>query len=156
MKRSILLGILTLLLLALPAGALADEALSPEALEIANSLNCPVCEGQSVRDSGSQLAQEMRQVIQQKVEAGESRQQILDYFVQRYGVGILREPPKRGFTSTLWIGPIVGLLAGALILGTFVLQRRRVRSRAPAEVAPDPGDAPDLRPYEERFLRELE
>ena len=92
MKRKILLLLLVLVVALIPAAALAVETFSPQTLEIANSLNCPICEGESVRDSHSQLAQQMRQVIQEKVDAGESREQILNYFVDRYVVGILRDP----------------------------------------------------------------
>ncbi len=101
----------------------AEEALSPEALEIANQLNCPVCQGQSVRDSNSELARQMRQLIQQKLEAGESREDILQYFVDRYGVSVLREPPRQGYFWILWWGPLVGLVGGTLLLVLYLRRR---------------------------------
>lgn len=157
MRRNLVLCVVAILLALVPAVALAEETLSPEALEIANSLNCPVCEGQSVRDSNSQLARQMREIIQEKLDAGESRDEILSFFADRYGVGILREPPKSGFVLTLWWGPVVGLVLGAVILGTFVLQRQR-RRRVGAEHRPAAasGDDAGLVVYEERVLRELE
>lgn len=165
MKRSVqacitialLLGASLSLLAA--GGVLADEQLSPEALSIANSLNCPVCEGLSVRDSQSQLSGQMRQEIQKRLDEGQTRQQIINYFVSRYGVGILRSPPKHGFTQTLWWGPVVGLVVGLVILGTF-LGRRLIRSdfgrgRSVPESAASATDD-ELSVYEERMRQELE
>jgi cytochrome c-type biogenesis protein CcmH len=126
-KRSlfaIALSLSLLLLIGGTAGA-ADEALSAEALSIANSLNCPVCTGESVRDSSSQLAHDMRELIQQKLDQGMTRQQIMDYFVGAYGVTILRQPPKHGFSLALWWIPVVAVVAGAGILLGFLTQRRR-------------------------------
>jgi cytochrome c-type biogenesis protein CcmH len=157
-KRKILLLIVLILsVLLVPGTTLAEETYSPQALEIANSLNCPICEGQSVRDSNSQLARQMRQVIQEKVAAGESRQEVLDYFVQRYGIGVLRDPPKSGFILTLWWMPLIGLAVGALVLGTFLVQRRvRMASTGDAPSAEGATSDPDLERYEERFLQDLE
>ena len=159
MKRKILLLLLVLVVALIPAAALAVETFSPQTLEIANSLNCPICEGESVRDSHSQLAQQMRQVIQEKVDAGESREQILNYFVDRYDVGILRDPPKSGFVLTLWWVPVGVLVIGVLLLGTFLFQNRG-GSKPPAAGTGDStsgslGD-PQLQRYEDRFLTDLE
>lgn len=157
MRRSILLAVLTVVLaLALvPGVTLADQTLSPEALDIANSLNCPVCEGLSVRDSTSQLSGEMRQLIQTKLDQGESRQQIMDYFVHSYGVGILRQPPKQGIMGVLWLGPVVGLLVGVVLLTAFFLQRRGREATADGAAGP-PMDPEELRRYEERLMRDLD
>ncbi len=140
-----LLLALTILALALPLAAAAEEALSPEALEIANELNCPVCQGQSVRDSNSQLARQMRQVIQQKLDAGESPEAIKAYFVQRYGIEILREPPREGFIWALWWGPVIGLALGGAVLFAYL---RRVSSQPPSEEI----DSEVLQRVEERLL----
>jgi len=108
------------LVVVLPSSAAAEEALSPEALSIANELSCPVCEGQSVRDSNSELARQMRQVIQRKLDRGESAEAIKAYFVERYGVAILREPPREGLALVLWWGPFVGLAVGGLVLVAYL------------------------------------
>jgi cytochrome c-type biogenesis protein CcmH len=163
-KHKLLLkaGIILVILIAFPAGVMAEEALSPEALKIANGLNCPVCEGQSVRDSNSQLARDMRRTVQEKLDEGYTEQEVYDYFVDRYGVGILREPPKSGFFMTLWWAPVIGLAIGALALGTFVTQRRRGgRTTQGAHVsggqnATDDDYDEDLSEYEERFLQDLD
>jgi cytochrome c-type biogenesis protein CcmH len=144
-----------LLAFVLPVAVGAKEALSPEALEIANRLNCPVCEGQSVRDSNSQLARDMRATIQDKLNEGHTREEILDYFVDRYGVGILREPPKSGFFLTLWWAPVIGLAIGVLVLGTFVAQRRRKPGAERSGTAKSEDDD-DLSRYEAQVLKALE
>ena len=128
MKRSLLAIVVSLSVLLLLSGvaSAADEPLSPEALSIANALNCPVCTGESVRDSSSQLAHDIRELIQHQLDQGMTRQQIMDYFVNAYGITILRQPPKHGFSLALWWIPIAALLAGAAILLGFLTQRRRL------------------------------
>lgn len=162
MRRSLLsLAIIVITFGLLPLGVSAEQALSPEALEIANSLNCPVCEGQSIRDSNSQLARDMRRTIQDMLDEGYTEEEIEDYFVDRYGVGILRDPPKDGFFMTLWWAPVVGLAIGALVLGTFVTQRRTRSSGEGTDEAGSTGSGAeerddDLSRYEERVLRDLD
>jgi cytochrome c-type biogenesis protein CcmH len=118
------------------APAVAEDVYSPETLEIARDLQCPVCGGQSVADSNAELARQMRAIIEQKVQAGESPEQIRAYFVERYGPGILSDPPKSGFTLTLWWVPLLAVAAGALILALFVRERTRIR-RPPTPSAAD-------------------
>lgn len=159
-RVALLLSLLALgLMLVAPALVAAEETVSPETLDIANSLNCPVCQGLSVRDSNAQLAQDMRQTIQQRLDEGWTRQQIMDYFVDSYGVGILRNPPKSGFTQVLWWGPVIGLAAGVLVLGTWFVQRRgRTPAASGASATSGASDFADddLRQYEERLQREIE
>ncbi len=154
MKRSLLAivaALILLLLLPTIVGASGDEPLSPEALAIANSLNCPVCQGESVRDSNAQLAHDIRQLIQQKLDQGESHQQIMDYFVSRYGITILRQPPKHGFSLALWWIPVGAILIGALILLGFVTQRNRLVPGGPnGAVSTEAVDDADLALFEER------
>ena len=153
---------MTCLVLLIPAGVLAEreEPLSPQALKIANDLNCPVCEGQSVRDSNSQLARDMRRTVQERLDDGYTEEEVYDYFVDRYGVGILREPPKSGFFMTLWWAPVIGIAIGALVLGTFIAQRKKPvqattePSAGSASDEHDPDD--DLSEYEQKILRDLD
>jgi cytochrome c-type biogenesis protein CcmH len=146
----LVLGLLLLLGLSpLPASADAtDEAVR----RVAVQLQCPVCEGETVWDSGSKLAADMRGVIRAKQAASESDQQILDEFVGSYGDGILTEPPKRGISLGVWIGPLIGVAGGALILALVVRQWRAAPARAPAPAAaPDPAVADELRRFREGF-----
>ena len=83
---------------------------------VALQLQCPVCEGQNVADSPSGLAKDMRDLIRTRLTAGASDKQILDEFVASYGDGILTEPPKRGISLGVWIGPGLGLIFGVVLL----------------------------------------
>ena len=117
-RAKALLVSLALLVALVPLVAHAD-ATDDAVRRIASQLMCPVCEGQTVEDSASGLARDMRTLIRQRVEAGESDQQILDEFVASYGDGILTEPPKRGISLGVWLGPVAGVALGAVILSTL-------------------------------------
>ena len=127
--KSVLSALVLVLMLALPLVAHAD-ALDDGVRRIALQLQCPVCEGETVNDSPSGLAADMRSVIRTKLIAGESDQQILDEFVASYGDGILTEPPKRGISLGVWVGPLIGVAFGAVIV--VVLLRTWRRPAAPA------------------------
>lgn len=138
---SVMLLLFVLSLLAVPSVA-AQDVYSEKTLEIARKLQCPVCAGQSVADSGSQLAAQMRDIIEQKVQAGESEDEILDFFVARYGESILTEPPKSGFSLGLWWMPVVVVLFGATVVTLFVRERTR-RGASTVAVRPSTNNAAD-------------
>jgi cytochrome c-type biogenesis protein CcmH len=107
--------VLAVLFAALAPIAHADQ-LDDETRRIGKQLQCPVCSGAAVADSPSELAGQMRNVIRAKLEAGESDEQIIAYFVERYGDSVLIEPPRRGIGLAVWIAPIGMLAIGALLL----------------------------------------
>ena len=119
--------IAVLAMTAIPLVAHAD-ALDDGVRRIALQLQCPVCEGETVADSPSGLAADMRSVIRTKLIAGEPDQQILDEFVASYGDGILTEPPKRGISLGVWIGPLVGVALGAALVVMLLRTWRRPSS----------------------------
>jgi cytochrome c-type biogenesis protein CcmH len=131
--RAVWLGALLAIAL-LPAVVRAD-ALDDGVRRIALQLQCPVCQGETVADSPSGLAADMRSVIRTKLAAGESDQQILDEFVGSYGDSILTEPPKRGISLGVWVGPVIALLLGAGLLVLLLRAWRRPGSVDP-NVAP--------------------
>lgn len=130
------------------AGAQTDEAVR----RVARQLQCPVCEGQSVAESNAGLAQDMRAVIQTKLDSGETDQQILDSFVAAYGDGILSEPPKRGAGLGVWLAPAAVLTLGTALLAWRARSWTRGTQRAAVHTddsQPDPGVADELRHFRE-------
>jgi cytochrome c-type biogenesis protein CcmH len=139
--------------LVLPALAHAD-ALDDGVRRIGLQLQCPVCEGETVADSPSGLATDMRSVIRAKLSTGESDTQILEEFVASYGDGILTEPPKRGISLGVWIAPIVGLALGAVVLGLLLRTwRRPVASRPSAAAGVDAAVVSEFREFREELGR---
>lgn len=100
--------------------------------EIALDLRCPVCQNISVADSASQLATQMRSVIRQKLQAGEPRESIIQYFVERYGEEVRLDPPREGFTLLVWIGAAAGVAGGAFVL---ISRLRRALPASKGQVA---------------------
>lgn len=122
------------LLLALGMGVWAQGApppdLSPEVFRIARELRCPVCQGESTAESNAGVAVEMRRIIAEMLAEGRTREEILAFFVERYGEWVLYEPPRRGITLWVWILPFLGMgLLGLALLGYF-----RPRRALPPEV----------------------
>jgi cytochrome c-type biogenesis protein CcmH len=116
---------LIVITVALPTVAATDVGTVYERMSrIADKLDCPVCQGQSVKESNSQLAQQMRHIIDEKIAAGASDEDIWDFFAERYGQGVLRDPPKEGFALGLWIGPIVASAIGVLAVSLVLMQNR--------------------------------
>jgi cytochrome c-type biogenesis protein CcmH len=139
----------------LPAIGHADP-LDDGVRRVALQLQCPVCEGETAADSPSGLAKDMRALIRTRLAAGVSDQQILDEFVASYGDSILTEPPKRGISLGVWLGPAIGVLLGVVVLGVLLRAWRRTpgpSSAALAGVAPDPEVADEYHRFREEFGR---
>lgn len=122
MARRVLLAVLFALVALVQGGTAIGRADSTDenVRRIARQLRCPICESVSVADSPAELAVQMRSVIRKKVEAGDSDQEIIDYFVAAYGDSVLLEPPRRGLGWAIWLGPLVAFAGGAAILGLFM------------------------------------
>jgi cytochrome c-type biogenesis protein CcmH len=116
MRGLLVFCMLLVLLISAVARVAHADPLDDEARRIGKQLQCPVCSGAAVSDSPSELAGQMRSVIRAKLEAGESEEQIIAYFVERYGDSVLIEPPRRGIGLAVWIAPIGVLAAGAFLL----------------------------------------
>lgn len=111
---------------AAPAPASAQSrGLDLQVQEIASRLRCPVCQNESVADSPSELAAQMRALIRTKLEQGQSPEVIVAYFVSRYGEWILLDPPRKGLGWILWATPGVLALVGLALAIGFI--RRTVR-----------------------------
>jgi len=130
MARSLALACL---MAAIAASALSAQDLDAKTQAIASRLRCPVCQNESVADSPSELSRQMRTLIRTKLQAGESPDQIIAYFVAKYGQWILLEPPRRGILWLVWVGPFVALGAGVAVAMKFL---RRV-TRPARTMRPD-------------------
>lgn len=131
------------------------RSLDDRTLEVARQIQCPVCNGESVADSPSLKAAEMRAVIRQQLAEGRSEQQVLAYFSQVYGSDILESPPQQGFTSLIWIMPVLILLAGTVAV--VALAREWQRQARAVGVSADDEDIDDvaLSPDERQALTEM-
>jgi len=121
-----------LLLLAAPAPLhavepdeiLADPALEARARDLGRELRCLVCQNQSIEDSDAPLARDLRVILRQRIEAGDSDEAAVAWIVERYGDYVLLKPPLRGDTVILWGAPLVALAGGALVV-FFAMRRNR-------------------------------
>ena len=136
MMRAVLLLLISVLLavpVAMGAGeavpAAEDPALEKRVNELAAELRCLVCQNQSLADSNAGLAVDLRNQIRERMKAGESESQIVDFMVARYGDFVLYRPPVKTTTVLLWFGPVLLLAIGLLVL--FVRLRRRGAAAGP-------------------------
>jgi len=147
--------LVTFLLMMLPAIGRAD-VLDDGVRRVALQLQCPVCEGETAADSPSGLAADMRALIRTRLAAGVADQQILDEFVASYGDSILTEPPKRGISLGVWLGPTIGVMLGAVVLGLLLRSWRRTAiggTGTEAAAALDPEVTDEYRRFREEFGR---
>lgn len=98
-------------------------ALTDKARTIASKLQCPVCDGQSIIESQATVSLQMKQKVQELVDQGKSEQEILEFFEERYGSLVLRQPPYSGFGLGAWLIPpiVIGSLG---IWGVLLLKRK--------------------------------
>src|SRR6266568_6576701 len=99
----------------------SQQTLDQQMHDVASQLKCLVCQGESVADSPAILSQQMRGVIRQQLQSGKSEQEVIQYFVSRYGDRILLSPPWQGLTLLTWLVPIALMIGGILLL--FVVLR---------------------------------
>ncbi|HEU5094963.1 MAG TPA: cytochrome c-type biogenesis protein, partial [Reyranella sp.] len=127
------------LLLALPALAvepsemLSDPALEARARTLSRELRCVVCQNESVDDSPAEVAHDIRRAVRERLVAGDTDRQVLDYMVARYGDYVLLKPPFKTRTLILWLGTPAVLLLGAL--GLWFAARRRSAALGPAPLS---------------------
>jgi cytochrome c-type biogenesis protein CcmH len=133
-----------------PDEILKDPAQEARARVLSKQLRCMVCQNQSIDDSDAPLARDLRILVRERLQAGDSNQQVLDFLVQRYGEFVLLRPRLQWRTALLWLAAPALLIGGGLIL--FMLARRR-RATSPADAALPQGGA--LTADEERRLAGL-
>jgi cytochrome c-type biogenesis protein CcmH len=134
---------------------LADPVLEARVQKLGKVLRCAVCQGVSIADSPASMARAQLDTVRELVAEGKTDEEIVEYFVARYGEWVLLEPPKHGFNWIVWLGPL------ALILGGFFIISRQVK-RGPEPATPPapaatstPASEPED-PYLQAVRRELD
>ena len=112
------------------APAAADPVLEKRVMAVSEELRCLVCQNQTLADSNAPLAVDLRDQVREKMQAGMSNEDIVEYMVARYGDFVRYRPPLKATTWFLWFGPLL-----LLVTGIFVLVRR-LRAR-PSEAEPE-------------------
>lgn len=129
MKRLVLMLCLvaTPLFAVQPDEVLDDPALEERAREISADLRCLVCRNESIDESNADLARDMRLLVRERLLAGDTDRDVVDYIVDRYGEYVLLNPVMSGSNMVLWLAAPVMLGAGILMAGIYVRNRSRTR-----------------------------
>jgi cytochrome c-type biogenesis protein CcmH len=139
--KSIFVGAFALVLMGTPpAHAVQPDEIMPDparearARDLSRELRCMVCQNQSIDDSEAPLARDLRLLVRERIAAGDSDSQVIDFLVARYGEFVLLKPRFKAHTLLLWLLPPLALAGGGLALWTYA--RRRARSAAQGKDAP--------------------
>jgi cytochrome c-type biogenesis protein CcmH len=129
-----------------PNEMMSDPALEARARALSQDLRCMVCQNESIDDSGAPLAHDLRVLVRERIKAGDSDAQVIDFLVARYGEFVLLKPRLSWHTAALW-----GLPPGMVLVGIIVLIIAAKRRNAAAASGP----APSLTGAEEARVAEL-
>jgi cytochrome c-type biogenesis protein CcmH len=128
-----------------PDEIMTDPVKEARARELSRELRCMVCQNQSIDDSEAPLARDLRLLVRERIAAGDSDAQVMDFLVARYGEFVLLKPRLTQHTLLLWLLPPLALLGGGAALWAY--HRRRIRPAEHAQIS--------LSPEEEARLRQL-
>ena len=120
-----------------PNEVLKDPALEARARALSKDIRCLVCQNQSIDDSNADLARDLRVLVRERLQKGDSDPEILDFLVKRYGDFVLLKPPVKVSTYLLWYGPIGIFILGVIGLIVFFRNRRVVPARTTARLSAD-------------------
>ncbi len=139
-RRLIPFAVTALLLSSAQAAPVLTPDQQTRAETLKGTLRCPICSGESIRESSNDISREMRAEVDRMVAEGRSDREVQNYFADRYGQFVLLDPPKEGRNLLLWGGPLLALGLGGWWLG------RTLRGSG-ASPQPGPQEDPDLQPY---------
>ena len=128
----------------LPSEKLDDPQKEERAQELGEEIRCLVCQSESIANSNADLAKDLRVLIREKIQEGQSNQEIKDFLQSRYGDYVLLNPPMKPETYVLWYGPAAITAIGALGVGVFFWRRNK-----------RPAAAQKLSAEEERRLNDI-
>ncbi len=138
-----------------PPGTVTDDQVNA----VAKKLYCPVCENIPLDTCGTKACEEWRELIRRKLAEGWTEEQILDYFVERYGERVLAQPRPKGVHTLVYVLPPVFIVAGVFILWrtlkTWRTLKEEAEPEAPAVAAQDLPEDPYLRQLEEELRNRL-
>lgn len=131
-----------MLLLLVPGSVLAvietyefsDPELEQRYRQLSQELRCPKCQNQNIADSNAPIAQDLRKLLYQQLEAGADDEEILEYMVARYGEFVRYRPRYDGVTAVLWLAPVILLVAG-IVLALLTLRSRRKSEAQPGALS---------------------
>ena len=146
---------LTIAFLATSSPISAQEyiELTPEldarAADLYGGIMCPICNGQTISQSHAAISETMRQIVRERLVAGDTDSQVYDFMTDAFGRDILASPPKEGIALAVWVVPPIAILLGGFAVTLFV---RRLKAAAKlvadSDVPVDNGDIDDaLEPY---------
>jgi len=144
-----ILGLVLLIVAPVIAQPPAVNVDDPRVYDVGSQLRCVVCLNLSVADSPSEMANQMRGVVRDRLAAGESPEQVIQYFVDKYGEWILLKPRRHGFNWLVWLAPAIAVMVGLAIVAVVVRRWTAAGARRTAPVAVDAA-------MQERIRLELE
>ena len=144
--------LVALILAAWPPAVGADEP--PTVREVASELISQCGSGMVLADHDCGIARSMKDSVRVQIDAGNTKEEILDYFAGAYGEGVLASPRKSGFGLTAWVTPLVAVAVGAVAGAALTWAWAKRPSAAPAAEAPA-GPSENLNPYKERVDEDL-
>ena len=139
--RRTLLGILVLIMAASAACAvqpdeiMSDPVKEARARDLSRELRCMVCQNQSIDDSEAPLAKDLRILVRERIAAGDSNAQVIDFLVARYGEFVLLKPQLNSHTWILWLLPPLVLAGGGTAIWMQASRRRRFAAREDSSLA---------------------
>ena len=113
-----------------PDEMLADPALEARARALSEGLRCMVCQNQSIDESDADLARDLRILVRQRLVAGDTDQQVMDYVVSRYGEFVLLKPRFELRNALLWGTPVILLLVGGIFIAMTARSRRTLATKS--------------------------